>query len=104
VSILTGRAEGGATLRVRVAPGAKRECIVGAHGDALKVAVRQPPEGGRANRAVCRLVAESLSVPAREVSVLRGATARDKVLLFAGHEENDLAKMVAALLVTLGAP
>ena len=41
---------------------------------------------------------------ARNEVVLRGATARDKVLLFAGHEENDLAKMVAALLVTLGAP
>jgi uncharacterized protein (TIGR00251 family) len=99
----TGSADGGATLKVRVAPGAKKERIVGSHGDALKVAVRQPPEGGRANRAVCKLVAEALAVPAREVTVLRGATSRDKVLLFAGRERDDLARMVAALLVTLGA-
>ena len=97
-----GEAGNDATLQIRVAPGAKRDRIVGLHGDALKVAVRQPPEGGRANKAVCRLVADALDLAPRDVTVQRGATARDKVLHIAGVDAETLRSQVAALLVRLG--
>ena len=93
--------DGGSTLRVRVAPGAKRERITGVLGDALKVAVRQPPERGRANRSVCRLVAEALHLAPRAASVLRGATSKNKVLIFVGIDAATLRARVAALLATL---
>ena len=40
-------------LRVRVHPGARRPGLVGRLADgSVKLAVAEPPEGGRANRAV----------------------------------------------------
>jgi uncharacterized protein (TIGR00251 family) len=75
---------------VRVAPGASREKIVGRHGDALKVLVREPPEKGRANEAVERLLAAALRVRRGDVKVVRGHASRDKVVLVRGLREADL--------------
>lgn len=83
---MTGPHPEGATLRVRVSPGAKRDRILGEHGGALKVAVRSPAEKGRANRELCRLVAEAVGLAPRDVEVLKGATSRDKVLLLRGMD------------------
>ncbi|MEZ5965979.1 MAG: DUF167 domain-containing protein [Planctomycetota bacterium] len=74
----------GSELRVRAAPGAKVERIVGVHGDALKVAVQAPPERGRANERVLAVLADALGVPARRLTLVAGATARDKVVQVAG--------------------
>jgi hypothetical protein len=77
----------GVTLKVRVAPGAARERIVGPYGDALKVAVREPPEKGRANDALVRLLAAVVGARPADVEVVRGHAARDKVVLFRGWSE-----------------
>src|SRR5688500_4656417 len=65
-------AAGGVRFAVKVVPGAKRERIVGPHGGALKVMVSQPPQGGAANRAVCRVLAEVLGVQGRDVEIVQG--------------------------------
>lgn len=83
---MTGPHPEGATLRVRVSPGAKRDRILGEHGGALKVAVRSPAEKGRANRELCRLVAAALGLAPRDVAILKGETVRDKVLLLRGMD------------------
>jgi uncharacterized protein YggU (UPF0235/DUF167 family) len=44
-----------------------------------KLRVTAPAEGGRANDAVVRLLAETVDVPRRSVSLVSGHTARDKV-------------------------
>jgi len=80
----------GATLKVRVAPGASREQVVGPHGDALKIAVREPPEKGRANDAVVRLLAAALGAKPSDVEVVRGHASRDKVVLFRGLGEAEV--------------
>src|SRR5262249_60218604 len=67
-------------LRLRVSPGAGRPAIVGRHGDAWKVRVTQPPENGRANAAVVRLLAETLDVPRAAVTLVSGHTGRDKIV------------------------
>ena len=71
-------------VRVRVAPGASRAGIVGRHGEAWKVRVAAPPEGGRANAAVVRLLAETLSVPREAVTLVSGHGGRDKIVELAG--------------------
>jgi uncharacterized protein len=67
-------------LRLRVSAGARRTELVGRHGDAWKVRVSAPPEGGRANDAVLSLVADRAGVPRRAVSIVSGHSSRDKVV------------------------
>ena len=73
-------------LRLHVQPGAGRNAIMGRHGDALKVKVGAPPEGGRANAAVLTLIAASLGVAESEVTLESGATSRNKRLRIVGLE------------------
>jgi uncharacterized protein (TIGR00251 family) len=71
-------------LRLRVSPGASRAEVVGRHGEAWKVRVAAPPEGGRANEAVIRLLADTLSVSRDAVTLVSGRAGRDKVVELAG--------------------
>jgi uncharacterized protein (TIGR00251 family) len=81
--------KGGCQIRLRVKPRASREAILGRHGAALKVAVSQPPEKGRANRAVCGLLARALEVPSSSISVVSGETSPDKVVRIADLEAEE---------------
>ena len=78
-----GGRDGDVRLQVRVQPGAKRSGVVGRHGDRLKLAVQAPPVDGKANEAVCALVAGLLGLPLRAVVVSAGQSARDKPLSIA---------------------
>ena len=49
-----------------------------------------PPVDGRANGALCRLIAKRAGVSVRSVSIVRGASAREKVVRVAGINEEDL--------------
>lgn len=67
-------------LRVKVVPGARRDGIAGLLGDRLKVRVAAPPEGGRANEAVCELLAKALGLPRGAVSIERGPGHPEKLV------------------------
>ena len=73
-------------LRVRVQPRARRPSLGGPSpgGTALRIAVTDPPEDGRANEAVRRAIAAALDVPPSAVEVAQGAAARLKTLRIAG--------------------
>lgn len=71
-------------LRLRVSPGSGRAEIVGRHGDAWKVRVTAPPEHGKANDAVLRLVADTVSVPLSAVAIVSGHSVRDKIIELTG--------------------
>jgi uncharacterized protein (TIGR00251 family) len=96
------RADGGATLKVKVSPGARKEGIAGLFGDALKVQVREAPERGRANRAVVRLLATALGTKSSAVEVVRGQGSREKLVLFRDLDATVVAERVEKILVTLG--
>ncbi|MGH7545961.1 MAG: DUF167 domain-containing protein [Gemmatimonadota bacterium] len=66
------------TFAIHVQPRASRAGIAGLHGDALKVRVTAPPEGGRANDEVVRVLADALGVPRSAVEILAGHTSRRK--------------------------
>jgi uncharacterized protein YggU (UPF0235/DUF167 family) len=86
---------------VRVHPRARRDRIAGVHGDALKLEVTTAPEGGAANRAVERLLATALGVPARAVAVVVGATSRSKVVAVDGVAAAEAAALLAAAAARL---
>ena len=76
--------DGGTSFRVRVAPRAAREALLGVHDGALKVSLTAPPVEGAANDALVRLLAKTLGVPRRSVSVLHGEHGRLKTGRVAG--------------------
>ena len=60
---------------------------MGPYGEsAIKVGVAAPPVDGKANAEVGRLLAELLGVARSDISVIRGASSRDKTLLVHGLE------------------
>jgi len=65
-------------LHVRVQPKARANAVVGWRGETLRVSVTAAPENGKANRAVITLLADSLGVAASSISLVRGASSRDK--------------------------
>jgi uncharacterized protein (TIGR00251 family) len=66
---------GAVQIVVWVVPGARRTELAGVHGDAVRVRVSQPPEKGRATRAVIELLTAAIGVP---VELVAGATSRRK--------------------------
>ncbi len=76
------RTAAGLELRLKVVPGASRSQIASVLGDRLKVRVAAPPEGGKANRAVCELIAAWLG--STQVAVVAGPTHPEKTVLVAG--------------------
>jgi hypothetical protein len=84
-------------VAVRVKPAASRTAVGGRHGDALVVAVTAKPVDGKATEAVLRAVAEAFGVSRSSVTLVTGATSRDKVIGIAGPAEA-LAKRLEELL------
>ncbi len=72
------------TLAIKAIPNAPRSEVIGWLGDALKVKVHAPPVEGRANEVLCEFLADSLDLPRRAVTVLRGDTSRQKLLRIDG--------------------
>ena len=71
-------------LAIRVQPRAKRTEVAGEREGAVVIRVSAPPVDGKANEAVCRLIAKRLAVPVRAVRIVRGETGRDKVVRVEG--------------------
>jgi uncharacterized protein YggU (UPF0235/DUF167 family) len=68
---------------------------VGRHGGAWKLRVAAPPEDGRANKAVIELLAHTLGVPPRTISVVSGHGARDKLVELAGITSDQAERLLA---------
>lgn len=77
-------------LTVRLQPRAKRTELVGVRDGVLIARVSAPPVDGKANAALCKLLAKRLGVPPSTVSVIRGQSARDKVVSVDGVDTPDL--------------
>ena len=95
--------EGSTRIALRVAPGAQRAKVVGRHGTAWKLRVTAPPEDGKANEAVVRLLAETLGVPRGDIAIVSGHGARDKVVSLTGLGAEEVEQRLEAS-IAYGAP
>ena len=82
-------------LRVRVSPGARRGGVAGRVGEVWKLRVTAPAEDGRANEAVVKLLADTVDVPRRQVALVSGHTAREKVVELEGVEAAEVERRLA---------
>lgn len=76
-----------ARIAVRVQARARRDEITSVRAGALVVRVTAPALEGRANKAVCRLLAGRVGVAPSDVTIVRGERSRDKVLEVRGVDQ-----------------
>jgi uncharacterized protein (TIGR00251 family) len=79
----------GLKIALRLQPGASRAAVEGAVELAdgsvvLKVRVGEPPEGGKANAALIKLLAKTWKLPKSAIQIVTGRSQRQKTLLIAG--------------------
>ena len=76
-----------ATIAVRVRAGANRDEVAGVLDGVLLVRVAAPAHEGRANRALCRLLAERLGIAPSRVVIARGQRSREKLVEVDGIDQ-----------------
>jgi hypothetical protein len=74
------------TLSVRVQPRAAQDALAGVRAGALVIRLNAPPVDGRANEALLRFLGRVLGVPPSAITLMRGASGRDKVVRIAGTD------------------
>ncbi len=81
----------GVVIAVKVQPRARRTGVLGvvasAGGPRLRIGVNEPPEDGKANKAVRAALAKAVGVPRGSVEIISGATSREKTILISGDCE-----------------
>lgn len=84
-----------ARINVTVSPGASRSELVGRHGDGWRARIAATPERGRANEALCKLLAAALGLPRGSVRVVGGQSARAKVVEIDGLDAAEIERRLA---------
>ena len=74
-------------ISVRVQAGAHRDEVAGVVDGVLLVRVAAPAHEGRANRGLCRLLAERLAVAPSRVVIVRGQRSRNKLVEVDGIDQ-----------------
>ena len=91
--------EDGILINLRVSPGARRTSVEGPYGEsAIRFRAAAPPVDGKANVEIERFLAELLGTPRSDVSVVRDASSRDKVVRVRGLEEAKIRKILSSHL------
>jgi uncharacterized protein (TIGR00251 family) len=89
---------GGVEFEVLARPKAAGNEVAGVHDGALRVAVTAPPEKGKANAAILRLLAEILDVSLSSIRIVAGETSRRKRVYAEGISEGELLIRVESAL------
>ena len=82
----------GADTRISVflQPGASADGISGEHNGMLKVRVTAPPEKGRTNKALCRILTRRLGLPGAACTLIKGKTSREKTVIVRKTSPQDI--------------
>ena len=83
-----------ARIALHVTPKSVRDEILGWRGGELSVRVTAPPEDGKANAVVCKLLGKALGVPKSAVCVVRGDASRHKMVEIEGLTEVEVASIL----------
>jgi uncharacterized protein len=76
-----------ADVRVRVHAGARREELRPTDDGWIVARVSAPAQEGRANKALCRIVAKQLRIAPSNVGIVRGARSREKLIRVQGMDQ-----------------
>ncbi|ANC92498.1 hypothetical protein A6A40_11640 [Azospirillum humicireducens] len=92
----------GLRVALRVTPKASRNAVTGTAetaggGRVLKLSVTAVPENGKANEAVIKLLSKAWKLPKTSLTVVAGATDRNKILHVAGDPAALLPRLSALI-------
>jgi hypothetical protein len=77
-------------LQVKVAPNASRNEITGFIDGVLQVKIAAPPVKGKANKELANFLGRALGVKKSTVSIVKGQTARNKVIAIEGLSRDEI--------------
>ncbi len=84
----------GVLLGVKVQPRSRRPGVQGIYAGMLRVGVKEPPERGKANSAVIRLLAGVLQTPEAHITLVRGTTSSQKQFLIRGISADEIRRRI----------
>lgn len=84
---------GGIRFHVKVLPRSSRNQLAGEEGEALKVKLNAPPVDGEANKALISFLADIFKVPKSYVIIVKGETARHKMVEIKGIDKETFLKI-----------
>nr|MDO8115706.1 DUF167 domain-containing protein [Candidatus Sigynarchaeota archaeon] len=71
-------------LTVHARPRSRTEEVKQEDDGTYTVHVKEPPDKGKANKAIVRLLAKHFHVPVSDVSIVKGATSTTKIIRIDG--------------------
>jgi uncharacterized protein (TIGR00251 family) len=71
-------------LKVRITPGAQRDCVLGEIGGEVRIKLRAPAVDGKANAALIEFLSMLLTLPRSKIQVKTGLTSRVKLIWISG--------------------
>ena len=84
----------GCKLEIIVAPKSSRNAVLGEYQGRIKIALTAAPTDGKANQALVEFLAEKLGIPKRNISILRGATNKRKLVEVHGIEMSEAHRLL----------
>lgn len=85
---------GSAQIMVHLRPRGHKNELIGMRDGVLQAKVAAPPVDGKANRALCKLIAKRVGVAPSKVSVVRGEKSRDKLVRVEGVDSAALQEVL----------
>lgn len=80
----------GVVIKVKVQPKAQQDEILGIKGGRLRLRVKAPPQNGKANQACISLLAKIMGITKKEIKLISGAKAREKMFFIQNMKLDDL--------------
>ena len=84
----------GYVIPLLVQPGASRDRICGEQGGRLKIAVTAPPEDGKANDALTKLLCRHLGLKRSQIQIISGHRSRQKQVFIKHADKSNLEAML----------
>ena len=78
-----------AKLLIRVYPGSSKNTVTGYNDGILNIKITTRPEKGKANEALINYLSDLLSISKSRITVSKGNTSRNKVVLIQGMSTQD---------------
>lgn len=84
-------------LHIKVIPSSSKDSFAGWLDDTLKIKVKAPPEKGKANKAVIKILQKCLDLPKGSIKISSGETSTRKIIVINGDNDDVILKKLSNL-------